>query len=696
MSMRPIENARLISDAVSDSVIEEFLTESDEPENPPPPPPRDRAEIAAIYLLRRFADLQPEKFDKPELVIIEVPREIWVPPVAEAVPIVLFGSDKQRDSKFAHRTRRDLDAPYYVFQSADVRNVKPSDSIFDQIVEGLLKGKTIVIVVHSNDELMSSQILGTVDRRLILPELNAEWFNGFLVEATGNEPLKDWAEIKFENLTPSILRLAVRAGQSADDYAHRIARLARQGQQKEKTEKKPERKLRLSDLHGMTEAVDWAKSLAADIAEYQAGRLPWADCDRGALFHGPSGSGKTTIARAIADHCNLPFFATSYADWQAQGTGHLGDVTKAIRAVFSKARAAAPSIIFIDELDTVNSRGGSKRHDDWWTSIINILLEVLDGSGDREGVVVIGATNYPDKIDPAIRRSGRLDREIRIGLPDASALTEIYRFHLENLLPEADLGRLANLSVGRSGADVARFARGARRRARVARRGVNFEDVFFEITGGLSEDGNKVMRRVAIHEAAHAVALILLKPGSLSSISIGSDGSLGGKTVSMTDKYSELTGTEIDNALVILFAGRAAEEIVFGRPSAGAGGHADSDLAKATWLASAAEFYFGLGSTGLVWFDLPGPEDLHTILTMRPDAQLAIRGRLDAAYAKAKALVEESRTIIEGIGEALLTRIVLTSDEVSNIMGKTSKKDDAAHAPERRGDGLDPAQIGCA
>ncbi len=660
-----------MSDAVSDSVIEEFLSGSDEPENLPPPQPRDRAEIAAIHLLRRFADQQPEKFDKPELIVLEVPREIWVPSVAEAVPVVFFGSDKQPDSKFAHRTRRDLDAPYYVFQSANVRSAKPSDSIFDQIAEGLLKGKTIVIVAHQVDELMPSQILGTADRRLILPELDATWFAGFLVEATGNEPAKDWAQIKFENLTPSILRLSVRAGQSANDYARRIARLARQGEPKEKHEKKPERKLNLSDLHGMPEAIEWAKSLATDIAEYRAGHLTWADCDRGALFHGPSGSGKTTVARAIANHCDLPFFATSYADWQAQGNGHLGDVTKAIHAVFSKALAAAPSIIFIDELDTVNTRGGTKRHDDWWTSIINILLEKLDGSGDRDGVVVIGATNYPHKIDPAIRRSGRLDREIRIGLPNSSALREIYRFHLENLLPEADLGRLANLSIGKSGADVARFARGARRRARTARRGVSFEDVFFEITGGMSEDRNKVMRRAAIHEAAHAVALILLKPGSLSSISIGSDGSLGGKTVSMMDKHSEMTGTEVDNALVILFAGRAAEEIVFGRPSAGAGGHAESDLAKATWLAAAAEFYFGLGSTGLVWIDLPGPEDLHTILAMRPDAQLAIRGRLDTAYAKAKAMVERSRTSIERVGEALLTRIVLTSDEVLNIVGKT-------------------------
>ena len=131
--------------------------------------------------------------------------------------------------------------------------------------------------------------------------MDATWFAELLTEATGCEVVGTWPDISFEFLTPEMLRLAIRQGQTAEDYARRLARLTQQAEPKKFT-----RPLALEDLHGMPSVVNWAKALAVDLAEYKAGRLSWNDCDRGALLYGPPGAGKTTAARAIAEYCGIP------------------------------------------------------------------------------------------------------------------------------------------------------------------------------------------------------------------------------------------------------------------------------------------------------------------------------------------------------------------------------------------------------
>jgi SpoVK/Ycf46/Vps4 family AAA+-type ATPase len=207
----------------------------------------------------------------------------------------------------------------------------------------------------------------------------------------------------------------------------------------------------------------------------------------------------------------VPLIATSYGEWQSSGDGHLGDVTKAITAAFKRARAAVPCILFIDELDSVQSRGGATRHDDWWTAIINCLLAELDGVEGREGVVVVGASNFAERVDAAIRRSGRLDREIRIRLPDAEALALILRGYLGEDLAGEDLHPVAIRAIGGTGADCERWVRGARRRARHAGRPMAAEDLLAEIRG--EPDSRRTVEfgtRVAVHEAGHVIAYYLL------------------------------------------------------------------------------------------------------------------------------------------------------------------------------------------
>ena len=274
---------------------------------------------------------------------------------------------------------------------------------------------------------------------------------------------------------------------------------------------------RLEDLYGYGQSATWAADLVRDLADYAAGKLSWADVDSGCLLYGPPGTGKTLFASALAASAGLPLIATSYADWQSTGSGHAGDVIRTLRARFADAAANAPAILFIDELDTVGSRQSAGRHDDWFGMIVTALLEALDGTVRREGVVVIGASNHADRIDPALLRSGRLDRRFEIGLPDETALARIFAHHLPGGDAET-FEQVATVLAGTtSGADVSRITREARRVARRAGREIEAQDLL-SIAMPADVRSDSEQRRVAIHEAGHAVMSMVTGhvPGSLS------------------------------------------------------------------------------------------------------------------------------------------------------------------------------------
>jgi len=264
----------------------------------------------------------------------------------------------------------------------------------------------------------------------------------------------------------------------------------------------------LDDLHGLGEAAERGRSLARDLADYQAGRIPWSDVDPGMLVSGPTGTGKTTFARALANTCGLNLHAHSLARWQSRG--HMGDLLKAMRAAFDAAKRDAPCILFIDELDSFGDRERlSGKNENYEREVINGFLECLDGIGGREGVVVIGATNHPDLIDPAIRRPGRLDRHVVIPLPDLEARKGILRHHLRDALPDTDLTDAADRLEGASGAVIEQAVRDARRRARTDRRAMVNEDLLASLPKRVRLT-DASFRRACVHEAGHAVVGYLL------------------------------------------------------------------------------------------------------------------------------------------------------------------------------------------
>ena len=182
-------------------------------------------------------------------------------------------------------------------------------------------------------------------------------------------------------------------------------------------------------LSGYGKAKTWALDLKADIADYKAGTLAWSDMSSKLLLYGPPGTGKTTFARALCNSLQVPLVVTSVSTW-LQG-GHLNDVIDKMAKTFVEARAIAPSILFIDEVDGIGKRQPAEReYADYWNTVVNKALELLDGAVKSEGLIIVGATNRPEQIDDAIKRSGRLETHIEIPMPDVATLAEIFMHHL--------------------------------------------------------------------------------------------------------------------------------------------------------------------------------------------------------------------------------------------------------------------------
>ena len=223
---------------------------------------------------------------------------------------------------------------------------------------------------------------------------------------------------------------ASAGSETADFELIQPIEMAGDAQCAEETTASTGRVLSLETLCGYGSAGEWALDLKADLSLWKRGDLRWDQMSTRLLLSGPPGTGKTTFARALCNTLQVPLMVTSVAHWLEPG--YLGDVLKRMSAVFAFAEKNAPAILFIDEIDGIGRRQteGTRNYDDYWTSLINRLLELLDGASKSEGVVVVGATNLADRIDPALLRSGRLETHVRLPLPDLETLSGIFAHHL--------------------------------------------------------------------------------------------------------------------------------------------------------------------------------------------------------------------------------------------------------------------------
>ena len=456
----------------------------------------------------------------------------------------------------------------------------------------LSQGVTIIGLVDPKNKTLPQLLLDCAECELVLDRPDPAAITLALSYATKWTFIPDLAPETAELVTPTDLVASVRPNWSHEDAFNHIRKMV---SQRAKDGTRPRVPVRvepgLEDLHGYGAAKTWGLGAAEDLRDYANGKISWDDCShRGLLLSGPPGVGKTLFAQAFAKTTGLKLISTSVADWNAGD--HLSGTLRAIKNVFAAARAAQPSILFIDELDGISSRARVRNeYAEYWAQIVNLLLEELQGaSGSNEGVIVLGATNFPDMIDPAVLRSGRIDQHIRIGLPDYADLVGIYRYCLGSTTFDEDaLSRLASSSIGSSGADIDAYVHRAKSAARRNNEPLSERLILAQIGSIHLNLSAKQLRRIAIHESGHAVMHYVTGYGTFNHLALTKSGGQMGIEVPM---YGHAGQSDIETAILIVLAGYAAEELVFGQPSLGYANGEDSDLKTATTLAVARQLAF--------------------------------------------------------------------------------------------------------
>lgn len=363
----------------------------------------------------------------------------------------------------------------------------------------------------------------------------------------------------------------------------------------------PEGGVTLDDIAGYGPAEEVARRLVKDLNAWSKGEIAWSDMTRSVLLHGEPGTGKTFLARAIAGSAGVPLITGSLAEWQSHG--HLGDMLREMRKTFAQAKEAAPSILFIDEIDAAGDRSGKDKHgENYRRQVINGLLELMDGALRMEGVIFLAACNDPHALDPALTRPGRIDTIVRVPSPGLKATGRILAYHLRGSIPSEEIITLARRSVGLSAAELDGAVREARSRAR--NEGVPLSALHVTAALGVAAEEPDILWRFAVHEAGHAIAALRLGCGRVARIVIG----MGGGRVVMEGQPRLISAQDVRDQIVCYLAGRAAEELLIGDGSLGAGGAPDSDLAMASSLALKVELSWGLTDQGLLYH--PGSDDM--------------------------------------------------------------------------------------
>jgi len=566
--------------------------------------------------------------------------------------------------------------PYSEFKSL-LRNGQVAEvSIADQAIRGTLKSE-----ITASDGKPSKQFSTT---RVEDPKLTEE-LESKGVKYTG-EVVNHWLPDLLGWIIPLVFLVGIwgfffRRMSGAEGGVMSFAR------SRAKIYADDEVKVRFTDVAGVEEAKDELKEIVEFLKTPKkytnlGGRIP-----KGVLLVGPPGTGKTLLARAVAGEAHVPFFSLSGSEFVEM---FVGVGAARIRDLFQQAEAKAPCIVFIDELDAlgkvrVQSPLGSHEERE---QTLNQLLAEMDGFDSRKGVIIMGATNRPEVLDPALLRPGRFDRQVLVDKPDVKGREEILRIHTKGvkIAQDVELKVVAARTAGFAGADLANLVNEAAllaaRNDKTAVTMKDFDAAIDRLIAGLEKKrvmSTKEREIVAYHESGHAiVASVLpgLDPVHKISIVQRGFGALGyTMQLPLEDRYL-MTRGDLYSQLAVLLGGRTAEEIALGEISTGA----QNDLQRATDIARAMVTEFGMsdelgainydGNKRAKFLDIPMPQERGIYAeetAQKIDAE--IKRILTDAHNKAREILTTYRGKLESVTRRLLDIEVMEGEELRRLLG---------------------------
>lgn len=578
-------------------------------------------------------------------------------PCPEPGTIIVLRAARERDCARLHGqieelTRADRVEVRQMLGSANKLDLRQLET---NVCRALLKGRGAVLIANTAANV-PPELLPAVVHDIICPEVSAEMLSAVLsisheAEVNVPSPLPDIGELQLASI------LAAACPDTALSALDRVREMER-----------ADHAVTLNDIHGQPQAIDVFVQMTRDLDDWRTGEVAWSAVTSSFLLSGPPGTGKSYLAHAVAGSAKVHFVKTGYAECQRQG--HQGDMLKALHDTADEAIANAPSVFFIDEIDSFYAR--SQSVNGYILGVVNGLLTLLDRLNQTPGVIVIAATNYPDKVDSAVIRAGRFDRHLSLGPLDRSGVRSMLSAELPtDVATGTVLDRLGDQLIGMTGAQVAAILRDAATRARRARAPLGADHLLAAAKAVAHPPDPDLVFRMAIHEAGH----ILI--GHLTGLPAAHGARLmphGGEVQRPMPRL--LTPDTVAAMIQTLLAGRAAEQIVLGTVSNGAGGGPASDLALATDLSVKAEVQHGLGQD-LVW----QPSDIASRLMPERLCHL-VRDRLHDAEDATRRKLEAHRPDLERIARALIDARELDAAGLNGLLVhvRTRAQSDAAEA----------------
>ncbi len=435
-------------------------------------------------------------------------------------------------------------------------------------------------------------------------------------------------------------------------------------------------KVKFDDVAGLDEEKQEMIEIVQFLKEPKKFNEMGAKIPRGVLLYGKPGTGKTLIAKAIAGEANVPFISMSGSEFIEMFAG-LG--ASRVRKLFEKARKVAPCIVFIDEIDAIGSRrtsGNGAESENNQT--LNQLLVEMDGFDTEETIIVLAATNRPEMLDKALLRPGRFDRQITINVPDKRGREEILKIHSKDkkIAENVKLKTIAEDTAGLTGAELANILNESAILATINEHEViekeDIEEAFKKVTIGLQKTSRvyseKDKKLTAYHEAGHAVVSQYLETQEpVKEISIIPRGMAGGYTMNKTNEDKNyISKTEMEERLMVLMAGRAAEKIIINDISTGA----SNDFEVATKIAKDMVTIYGMSDVvGTISINVEkDPYELQLLGEKYADAIGAeVKILLDSAYQKAQKIILEHMDKLHEVAQTLLKQETINEQEFERI-----------------------------